>query len=133
MAKVAKVSIDNLSEAIDRELKLYSAKVVEGMKEANDECMKEFVKDTKKDAPRGVRKKHYYTYITSETTLDTPNRRVNTWYVKKPEYRLTHLIAFGHATVNGGRTKAQDFLTDNYNKLEKDFQAKIEEVIKNAD
>ena len=85
------IPIERISEEINNELKLYSSNVVEGMKKVNDKCMKEFVKDTKKDAPVGNREKHYYQHITSKTTLDTPNRKVNTWYVKDPEYRLTHL------------------------------------------
>lgn len=125
------IPTNNISKAISDELKIYNSQVVEGMKKVNDECMKEFVDDTKQDAPRGHRKK-FYRNITSKTTLETPNKKVNTWYVKDPEYRLTHLIAFGHATKNGGRTKAQDFLTPNYEKLEKNFEEGIKEVIQNG-
>ena len=125
------IQVDNLSAAINNELKLYSSEVVAGMKKANDKCMKEFVEDTKRDAPRGRRQK-YYKNITSKTTLDTPNRKVNTWYVKDPEYRLTHLIKNGHATRKGGRTKKNDFIDKNYEKLEKDFEKEVKEVIQNG-
>ena len=125
------IPFDRLSEEINNELRLYNAAVTEGIKKANDDCMKEFVNDTKKDAPKGTRKK-FYKNITSKTTLNHPNRKVNTWYVKDPEYRLTHLIKNGHATPNGGRTRANDFITPNYNKLENDFENKIREVIDNG-
>ena len=128
-----KVSIDKLSSCISSELKLYSNSIVSGMKKANDDCMSDFVNDTKRDAPRGHRKKKkFYTQITSKTTKDTPNIKVNVWYVKNPQYRLTHLIKNGHATRNGGRTKAQDFITNNYEKMSKKFENKITEVIKNG-
>lgn len=129
MAKT--INSDELVKVISDELKVYSASVTEGMKKVNDECMKEFVSDTKRDAPRSKSRRSgtFAKNITSETTLDTPNKKVNTWYVKNPEYRLTHLIKNGHATRNGGRTKAQDFITPNYNKLEKEFEEGIKEVI----
>lgn len=125
-------SLEKLSTAITDELKLYSASVVEGMKKVNDECMKEFVSDTKRDAPQSKtsRRGTFMKNITSKTTLDTPNKKVNTWFVKNPEYRLTHLLKNGHATRNGGRVKAQDFITPNFEKLEKNFEEGIKEVIK---
>lgn len=124
-------SVEQISKAISNELKLYSSSVTDGMKKINDECMKEFVSDTKRDAPRSNSKRsgRFAKNITSKTTFETPNRKVNTWYVKDPEYRLTHLIKNGHAKRNGGRTKAQDFITPNYNKLEKNFEEGIKEVI----
>ena len=129
MAK--RTSIEQIIKAISNELKIYSTSVTEGMKKVNDECMKEFVSDTKQEAPRSNTKRSgtFAKNITSKTTLETPNKKVNTWYVKNPEYRLTHLIKNGHAKRNGGRTKSQDFITPNYNKLEKNFEEGIKEVI----
>ena len=126
------IQIEQISKTISDELKIYSATVTEGMKKINDECMKEFVSDTKRDAPRSNTRRSgkFAKHITSKTTLNTPNKKVNTWYVKDPEYRLTHLLKNGHATRKGGRTKAQDFITPNYNKLEVKFEEGIKEVIK---
>lgn len=125
------INSDNLSKAIADELKLYSSEVTEAVKRKNDECMKQFVKSTKEDAPKGKRKR-FYKHITSKTTVETTNKKVNTWYVKDPEYRLTHLLKNGHATRSGGRTKAQDFITNNYTKMEKDYENGIKEAIQNG-
>ena len=51
------VNSDNLSKIISEELKLYSQEVVEDLKKINDECTAEFVENTRKDAPKGRRKK----------------------------------------------------------------------------
>ena len=37
-----------------------------------------------------------------------------------------------HATKNGGRTKANDFITKNYEKMENNLEKGIEEVIENG-
>ena len=130
MAK--KIKTDYLSKAIAEELMLYGAEVSNAIKKKNDECMKQFVKDTKKDAPKGKRKK-FYKHITSQTVVETPNKKINRWYVKDPEYRLTHLIKNGHQTRNGKReTKAQDFITDNYEKMVKDYENGIKEVVEHG-
>lgn len=126
------INIDKLNEAISNELKLYSSNIIEKCKKVNDDCTKEFVKGTKKDAPRGNRtKKKFYTHISSATLKDTPNEKINIWYVKNPEYRLTHLIKNGHATRNGRRTKGNDFLDKNYKILEENYFNKTVDVIIN--
>lgn len=127
------VDLNSLNSTISNELKLYSKNIVEGIKDVIDDCTEEFVKDTKQDAPRGNRKKKkYYTHITSKTIVNTSNSKTNIWYVKDPEYRLTHLLKNGHATRNGGRTKAQDFITPNYEKMEQKLSKETEEVIANG-
>ena len=132
------IDTSKLSQAITNELKLFSSDVIEGMKKVNDECTKKFVKNTRKDAPRGHRKKgHYYTHIASKTTINTPNEKVNVWYVRSPEYRLTHLLKDGHKIKNKpngkvyGKTKDNDFLEKDYDILEKEYLEGIKEVIEN--
>lgn len=127
------IKIDELDKVITTELSLYSTQVTNKIKEINDEVTEEFVENTKRDAPKGKRKKKkYYKHITSKTTKETANSKINTWYVKDPEYRLTHLIKNGHATKNGGRTKGNDFISSNYSKLENDYGSKVKEAIKNG-
>lgn len=133
------IDTSKLSKVISDELKLFSSDVVEGMKYVNDECTKKFVKNTRKDAPRGHRKSgQYYSHIASKTTINTPNEKVNVWYVRSPEYRLTHLLKDGHKIKNKtngkvyGRTKGNDFLEKNYDILEKEYLEGVKEVIENG-
>ena len=121
-----------LSEELQKQLGLYAQTITESVKEVTEQSMKRLVKESKLKAPKGKRKKHYKSKISSKTTYESPTGRIKTWYVKAPDYRLTHLIVHGHATRNGGRTQANDFLSPIVEDVEKEYIEKIEEVIKNG-
>ena len=53
------VNIDNLNEAIINSLEEYNLNATEDIKKLTNEAMNELVKDTKKTAPVGKRRKHY--------------------------------------------------------------------------
>lgn len=128
------ISVDSLSEAITAELKNYNQEVIDGVKNAAYEFAQEFTSATKKDAPRSDTKRRgrFAKNITFKKTYDSNTGATYTWYVKDPEYRLTHLLKNGHATKNGGRTRAQDFITNNYNRAEEKYVEEVEEIIKNG-
>lgn len=130
MAK--KVKAEYLADAINSELKLYSKDLTERINVKGLESVKKLVAQTKATAPRGRRGKHYYRSI----SYDKAKKRATgsntyTWYVKDPEYRLTHLLVHGHQTRNGGRTKANPFLQNALNEVLPEYEKKIEEAIKN--
>lgn len=129
------VSVDNLAEAIMDELVMYHEVIDKGMKKVIDEKATEFVKNTKRDAPHGRRQK-YYKNIAKKNKINTPHNYVDVWYVKDPEYRLTHLIIKGHAIKRGGRklgeTQGKDFITPNFNRMENELDKELREVIENG-
>lgn len=125
---MSKISISSFSQAVADVLKDYNRDVIENTKNIIHDVSKEFKSNTKKDAPRGQRNK-YNKYIDVKTTYDSISGVTDTWYVKDPEYRLTHLIKNGHQTRNGGRTKGNDFIDKNYSKAEKEIEERISKEI----
>ena len=47
-----------------------------------------------------------------------------------PHYRLTHLLEFGHAKKNGGRTTAFNFVKPINDSVEQRYREKLEELLK---
>lgn len=130
MAKTVKA--ESLADAINSELKLYSKDLTERINVKGLESVKKLVAQTKANAPRGRRGKHYYRSISyDKAKRRTTGSNIYTWYVKDPEYRLTHLLVHGHQTRNGGRTKANPFLQNALNEVLPEYEKKIEEAIKN--
>lgn len=128
------IKIGDLEKTINKELTLYCEDVTEKIKQASDDVMKDLVKNTKQDAP--VRKTknggQYKKAISSKTSYESKRAKINVWYVKPPHYRLSHLLENGHATRNGGRTKAFKFISKNEEIAVKDYEKKVLEAIKNG-
>lgn len=130
MAKAIKP--EQLSAAIQEELKHYTSNVIDGIKRESKSAMDTLVKQTKATAPVGKRRKHYKDSISSKLTENTPLKAVYTWFVKGTDYRLSHLLNNGHALKNGGRYAGTQFITKAYNAVEKDYEDRVERVIQNG-
>ena len=126
------IPVEQLSEAINNELTIYSKAIIDGIKKEAKKSMSELVKTTKATAPVGKRKKHYKDNIKSKKTEET-DRKVNyTWYVDGPDYRLSHLLENGHATKNGGRVAGTHFIKNASDPILERYVKAVEEVIKNG-
>lgn len=130
MAKSIKPS--QLSEAIEQELKLYSESVTERVNEVGAASIKKLKKLTKASAPvaSGSFKKNI---STKEDSNPVTGMKTFTWYVKKPDHRLTHLLVHGHATRNGGRTKADPFLANALDTVLPEYEGKVKEALMNVE
>lgn len=126
MAKSVKPG--DLGAAIQQQLTIYSADVVERLDKAGDEAMKKLVKLTKSTAPKD---RGYFRKSISSKVLEKGSRGTKrVWYVKKPDHRLTHLLVHGHATKNGGRTKADPFLQNAVDTVLPEYEKAAEEAVK---
>lgn len=95
------IRIDQLADTISDMLQKYSEEVSKGLAETKEEVARDAFKKVKSLAP--TRTKRY------KKAISIIKDEYGNWhvYVKKPHYRLTHLLEHGHAKRSGGRTKAE--------------------------
>lgn len=120
---------DQLGEAIAQELTIYHESVNEAVNTATEKAAKDLVKKTKGTAPVGHRG-DFKRSIAAKLLEKTRGLVTWVWYVKAPNHRLTHLLVRGHATVDGGRTKADPFLHNALDEVLPDYEKAIEEAVK---
>jgi len=125
-----------LSEAISEELKVYGEQVNEAIVKQTQKSMKELVKKTKEKAPIGARGSYQKNITADYSGLKGRGIKFGamkaTWYVKAPDYRLTHLLVHGHEKKNGGRTTPNPFLQNAVDDVTAEYENAIEEAIKNG-
>lgn len=130
---------NNLSDQMGQVLTVYNEEINEKLREITRESMKKLVKETKATAPRGKRNGQFRKNISANyqglkrSANGLRGQNVNAiWYVKAPDYRLTHLIVHGHTTRDGGRTRANPFLQNAIDKVIPEYEQKVQEVIQNG-
>ena len=118
----------DLGLAISQDLRIYQENVLEKLDKAGDEAMKKLVKLTKSTAPKD--RGYFRKSISSKVLEKGPRGTKRVWYVKKPDHRLTHLLVHGHATKDGGRTKADPFLHNAVGTVLPEYEKAAEEAVK---
>lgn len=126
------ISIDQLNEAINKELTLYSQNVIDGIKKEAKNSIKQLVEQTKSTAPVGKRQKHYRDSIKSKKLSENSREVSYLWYVNGPDYRLSHLLEDGHALRKGGRVEGTHFIQKATDPILEQYLKAVEEVIKNG-
>lgn len=126
MAKTIKPG--DLGAAISQELTVYHADIVEKLDAAGDAAVKKLVKLTKSTAPKGERGS-FRRSISSKRLEGDKRGSTYVWYVKPPDHRLTHLLVHGHATKDGGRTKADPFLKNALDVVLPEYEEAVKEAI----
>lgn len=127
MAKAIK--IEGLTAAIQEQLTIYAKQVTEDVNAASQASAEKLKKLTKATAPKmtGDYRKHI---AIAEQVSPATGMKTYVWHVKAPDYRLTHLLAFGHAKPDGGRTKADPFLHKALETVLPEYEEAIEEALK---
>lgn len=132
MAKRASSSIQikDLDTAIKQTLTVYHQEVNEAIDATSEAAVKALVKKTKATAP--VNRGDFKRSIASKLLKKNRNGSTYVWYVKAPNYRLTHLLVKGHDTRDGDRTKADPFLKNALDEVLPEYQKNVEEALKNG-
>lgn len=120
----------DLGAAIEQELTIYHEDIVKKLDEIGSASIKKLVKRTQVTAPMGDRVGgNYVTSIASKKIKGIGGSKF-VWYVKPPNHRLTHLLTQGHATKDGGRTKANPFLKNAVDAILPEYEKNVEEALK---
>lgn len=122
---------EDLGGAIAEELTIYHQDTTATLNELSRQATKDLVSKTRATAPVGARGS-FRKNIASKRVKQTRNGDTYAWYVKPPDHRLAHLLAHGHATRDGGRTRADPFLQNACDVVLPEYEKNVEEAIKNG-
>lgn len=137
MANPNHIPVGEMGTAMENMLEIYSQEVQDAIVDVTERWMGELVRQTKATAPKGPRNGQFRKNISADyrelrRVKSLRGRTIRaTWYVKAPDYRLTHLIVHGHATADGGRTNANPFLQNALDHVLPGYEHDLEEALSN--
>lgn len=121
------VKPETFAQALKGYLEVYVEDIGEDVEETSNEIGKEARDELKQTSPK---KTGRYTKGWSVKK----SRKNKSYYTVKihneTDYQLTHLLEFGHATRNGGRTKAYSHIRPVEEKYKKEFEKRLETKIR---
>lgn len=123
------VKIDDLPKEIMKALTGYSDDISESVKEVANDVGKEAVQELKNTSPKKKRKGGRYAKGWKLKKEKLGKNRYSVKIYNKTDYQLTHLLEFGHATRNGGRTKAIPHIRPVEEKYSKKYENKLKQKI----
>lgn len=122
---------DELEKVIMDYLENYKEDIQEDVQETTDEVLREAKDELIATSPRrkGTRKNPYYKGWAIKVKTSRGGKYTKVIW-NKTNYQLTHLLEFGHATRNGGRTKAIPHIRPIEEKYKVEFVEKLEKKIR---
>lgn len=124
---MAAIKVDDLADAIERELAAYSQKVTDSLKkevkQAGKECKQEI--QQKSLVLTGSYQRGWRNEVAFENEND-----IRVVVRNKTDYQLTHLLEYGHAKVNGGRVEGKPHIGPAEQNAEKKLIQKVKVVVR---
>lgn len=122
---------EELQKALNNYLEDYVEDITEDVEETTDATTKEAVQELKQTSPQGKgTRDNPYSKGWTKQKGKTNRGRYTVKIHNRTNYQLTHLLEFGHATRNGGRTKAIPHIRPLEEKYNKIFEQRITTVIR---
>lgn len=122
------IKADQLVKCITGILNDYDDDVIDALKKESRKAARSMVRKTKSRA-YGYGWKKYPGSIAMKKLRENSRGITYVWYVKSPHYRLSHLLEKGHATVNGGRTRAFPFIAPSLDEVEQEYLKGVKSAI----
>ena len=124
-----KIKVDQLAKTINDFLEEYQDVVEEALVEAVDRTAADTVQDLKNTSPKDT---GAYAKGWTQTKEKGSARQYGKIVYNKPHYRLTHLLEYGHAKVNGGCVAARPHIAAAETRAIDDFERRLKEGIEHA-
>lgn len=139
MAK--KIGLDSLESEIMKILNDYTDEICEEIKDKAEELAEKAKKELIATSPRskgggtmGKNDDRPYHYADKWKVDKVEGTKYFSFTIKQgsPKYRLTHLLEYGHLTADGTRAKAIPHIAPVQEKLNREFEQAVEDIIKNT-
>ena len=117
------------AQAVKQYLEIYVEDIGEAVEETSNQIGKEAKEELKRTSPKKTGR-YSKGWTVKKDRKNKSYYTVKVW--NRTDYQLTHLLEFGHATRNGGRTKAIPHIRPVEEKYKEKFERQIKEKIRRS-